>query len=152
MKEDAKIETLLEKYLEGETTLKEENILSKYFNSEDIKPEWTAYKDMFTYFEHSKVNTPQMSFTPPQEKKPKSDFFQKYAAVAMILLIGTIFINQQQKPEDLGTYDDPEVALQETKKVFNLISHHLNSGTDDIKYLNTLEETKTKYINTIEPK
>jgi len=152
MKEDAKIETLLEKYLEGETTLKEERILSEYFNSANIKAEWTVYKDMFTYFEHSKDNTPQMSFTPPQEEKSKFDFFQKYAAVAMILLIGTMFYFQQQTPQNLGTYDDPKMALQETKKVFNLISHHLNSSTDDIKYLNTLEETKTKYINTIEPK
>lgn len=152
MKEDAKIEKLLEKYLEGETTLREEDILSEYFNSEEVRPEWMAYKDMFTYFENSKGFVPQMAFTPPQQKKSKFDFFQKYAAVAMILLIGIMFYTQKQNPKDLGTYDDPEVALQETKKVFDLISYHLNSGTDDMQYLNILEQTKTKYINKIEPK
>lgn len=152
MKEDAKIEKLLEKYLEGETTLKEEHILSEYFSNHEVRPEWMVYKELFTYFEDSKETVPQMSFTPPQEKKSKFDFFQKYAAVAMILLIGTMFYTQQQNAQDLGTYQDPEVALEKTKEVFGLISYHINSSTDDIKYLNTLEETKTKYINTIEPK
>jgi hypothetical protein len=151
MKEDARIEKLLEKYLEGETTLKEEDILSDYFNNQEIRPEWLVYKDLFTYFENTKVAVPQKSFTPPQAKRSKFDFFQKYAAVAMILLIGTMFYTQKQNTQNLGTYEDPELALQETKKVFNLISYHLNSSTDDIKYLNTLEETKTKYINTITP-
>lgn len=151
-KEDAKIKKLLNKYLEGETSLKEEGILSDYFNNQTVRPEWMTYKDLFTYFEDSKETVPQKSFTVPAAKTSKFDFFQKYAAVAMILLIGTMFYTQQQNTRDLGTYDDPQLALQETKKVFNLISYHINSSTNDIKYLNTLEETKTKYINTLEPK
>ena len=152
MKEDAKIEKLLEKYLEGETILKEEQILARYFNDHEVKPEWKAYKELFSYFEDNKETVPQESFSPPKLKKSRFDFFQKYAAIAMILLIGTMFYTQQQSTEELGTYDDPEVAFQETKKVFDLISFHLNSSTDDIQYLNTLEQTKTKYINKIEPK
>lgn len=152
MKEDAKIEKLLEKYLEGETSLKEEQILANYFNNSEVRPEWMAYKELFSYFEDSKETVPQESFTPPMVKKSKFDFFQKYAAIAMILLIGTMFYTQRQSSDELGTYDDPEVALQETKKVFDLISYHLNSSTDDMQYLNTLEQTKTKYINKIEPK
>lgn len=152
MRKDIKIEKLLEKYLEGETTLNEEQILSEYFNHQEVRPEWETYKDLFTYFEESKEGVPQVAFTPPQQRKSKFDFFQKYAAVAMILLIGTMFYTQQQSSEELGTYEDPEVAFQETKKVFDLISYHLNSSTSDMKYLNTLEQTKTKYINKIEPK
>lgn len=152
MKEDAKIDKLLEKYLEGETTLNEEHILSEYFNHQEVKPEWMAYKDLFTYFEDSKEVVPQVAFTPLRRKKSRFEFFQKYAAIAMICLIGTMFYYQNQGSEELGTYDDPEVALHETKKVFDLISYHLNSSTSEMQYLNTLEQTKTKYINKIEPK
>ena len=153
MKEDAKIEKLLEKYLEGETTIREEDTLAEYFNTNEVRPEWLAYKELFAYFEDGKVDVSQKPFIPPQErKKSKFDFFQKYAAVAMILFVGSMFYTQQQNTQELGTYDDPEVALQETKKVFDLISYHLNSGTDEMKYLNTLEQTKTKYINKLEPK
>jgi hypothetical protein len=152
MKEDAKIKQLLEKYLEGETTLREEDLLSDYFNNQQVRPEWLVYKDLFTFFEDSKMAVPQKTFVPPQTKRSRFDFFQKYAAVAMILLIGTMFYTQQQSKQNLGTYEDPEVALEETKKVLNLISYHINSSTKHIKHLNTLEETKTKYINTITPK
>jgi hypothetical protein len=70
----------------------------------------------------------------------------------MIALISTLFYyNHTTSQKELGTFDDPEVALQETKKVFDLISYHLNSPSDEMKYLQTLEETQTKYINKLTP-
>ena len=150
MKRESKIKELLEKFLEAETNLKEEKILAEYFQNEDIKPEWEPYRDLFVYFEESHSDVPQKSFYLPT----RSLFYsiQKYAAVAVVLIIGTLFYySQNDRPENLGTYDDPEVALEETKKVFDLISYHLNSPKEDLKYLTTLEETKTKYINKITP-
>lgn len=153
MKREDKIKILLGKFLEAETSLQEEKILADYFQNEDVKPEWLIYKDMFGYFEESKKEVTQQDFV-PRTGKSRSLFvhFQKYAAVIMIAVIGTLFYYQQRSEfKNLGTYDDPEVALQETKRVFELISYHLNSPTDEMKYLKTLEETKTQYINKITP-
>jgi hypothetical protein len=153
MKKENKIEKLLEKYLEGETSIKDEKILSEYFQTQEVKPEWLIYKDMFSYFEESKKEETYQDFM-PQTKVTKSLFYniQKYVAVVMIAIIGTMFYYQQpSQSENLGTYDDPELALEETMKVFNMISLHLNSPNDEMKYLQTLEDTKTQYINKINP-
>ena len=46
----AKIEILLEKYLEAKTTLAEENVLKKYFSQEDVPVHLLEYKELFNYF------------------------------------------------------------------------------------------------------
>jgi hypothetical protein len=151
MKRESKIKKLLDKFLEGETSLKEEQVLADYFRNEDINPEWSVYKDMFGYFEESQKDVPQKSFS-PQSQVSLFYKLQKYAAILMIALISTLFYyNHTTSQKELGTFDDPEVALQETKKVFDLISYHLNSPSDEMKYLQTLEETQTKYINKLTP-
>jgi hypothetical protein len=151
MKRESKIEKLLDKFLEAETNLEEEKMLAEYFQNEDIRPEWEIYKDMFIYFEESLNDVPQESFT-PQPGRTLFYTIQKYAAVVVVIFIGTLFYyKHSHNPKDLGTFDDPEVALEETKKVFDMISYHLNSPSDELKYLQTLEETKTKYINKITP-
>ena len=52
--EFANIEELLKKYINAETTLKEEAYLKAYFSSEDIAPHLAEYQIMFTYFKTSK--------------------------------------------------------------------------------------------------
>jgi hypothetical protein len=44
-----KIEQLLEKYFEGETSLEEEKMLRNYFATEDIPDHLTSYRDQFRY-------------------------------------------------------------------------------------------------------
>ena len=152
MKEN-NIEKLLEKFLEAETTLKEEKILADYFQNENIKPEWLIYKDMFGYFEESKNEIASKNFEPKTEKtKTLFNHLHKYAAVIMLALIGALFYYQQTLPlKNLGTYDNPKKAFEQTKEVFNLISYHLNAPSEDMKYLQTLEKTQNQYINKITP-
>ena len=45
----AKIEKLISKYLEAETTLEEENILKNYFSKDDIPIHLVEYKKLFNY-------------------------------------------------------------------------------------------------------
>lgn len=149
MKTEHNIRQLLDKFLEGKTNIEEEQILGDYFSKNEVKPEWKVYNDMFGYFESSKEEKPQQSFEP----KTKSSFqsFYKYAAILIVCVAGAWFYNYQFNTKDLGTYDDPELALEETKKVFDLIGSHINSNTNEIQNLSTLEKTKTKYIDNINP-
>ncbi len=144
-----KIKELLNKYLEGKTELNEEQILTEYFKSSNIKDEWKVYQSMFGYFENSKTEKSKKVFKPQTEKSFKSLY--KYAAILIVCIAGAWFYNQQYYTQDLGTYDDPELALQETKRVFDLIGSHINSNTSEIQNLTTLETTTTQYIDNIKP-
>ena len=51
MKQKEYIASLLEKFLEGQSTEAEEQTLSEYFNSaDDVPAEWAAYKELFRSF------------------------------------------------------------------------------------------------------
>lgn len=45
------IEALLNKFMDGQTTVEEEALLADYFRSHDVPAEWEDYRDMFSYFD-----------------------------------------------------------------------------------------------------
>lgn len=45
------IEALLDKFMDGQTTVEEEARLADYFRSGDVPAEWEDYRDMFGYFD-----------------------------------------------------------------------------------------------------
>ena len=45
------IKTLLDKFMDGQTTVEEEAMLAKYFRSDDVPAEWEDYRLMFDYFD-----------------------------------------------------------------------------------------------------
>lgn len=47
----AYIQSLLDKYLDGLTSLEEERQLSEYFRSQSVPPEWEDYREMFAWFD-----------------------------------------------------------------------------------------------------
>ena len=49
--------------------------------------------------------------------------------------------------KDLGTYEDPKIALIETQKVFFILSDNLNKGYKSVDYINEYEITRNKIFN-----
>ncbi len=45
------IQSLIDRYLDGQTSLEEEDRLADYFRSHDVPEAWQAYKEMFAYFD-----------------------------------------------------------------------------------------------------
>lgn len=140
------IEKLLEKYFEAETTIAEEKKLKDYFASPDVAQHLEQYKPIFGYATQAK----QEQFTatiPLKTKKRKSVVWLSVAAsVAVLLSVGLFTFNHYNQPvsEDLGTYDDPEVAFRETQKALALISKSVNRGIESMEYLNEYEQSKNK--------
>ena len=130
------IEKLLEKYENGESTLKEEQQLKNYFSQETVAPHLEMYKPMFAYF---KVNQ-QEQFTKDVPLKTKRIFNYKWISVAAVavLMIGFYFKSNTQ--EDLGTYDDPQMAYNEVVKSLAMISTHFNKGASTVNYLNEMDK------------
>ena len=50
------IALLLNKFMAGETSLAEEQVLAQYFRTHEVDEEWTEYKEMFTLFDNGEVD------------------------------------------------------------------------------------------------
>lgn len=137
------INHLLEKYFEGETSLAEEAQLQDYFASADVAPELEHYRPLFGYFAGSRDIVPEREIILPGKKKGMN-WIPAAASVILLLGAGTFayFNYGSEKPQDLGTYDDPELAYQQTQKALEMLSHHVNSGVKGIEYINTYEQSK----------
>ena len=108
------VERLLQRFMDGTSTLEEEAQLAEFFRTHEVAGEWATYKDMFALFDEGKVEV---------EEKQKSTAWWKYAgiAAAIILLLGLGFYfnsRNDEKPHLIAQTDSVKTTPQtETKKV-----------------------------------
>lgn len=139
--EHHKIALLIDKYFDGNTTLEEEQILKDYFQQNEVIPEWEDYRSYFGYLNQEKTVQFDKVIRLTSDKKRKASW-SLVAALVLISGISLIYENQRTTPEDLGTFDDPELAIQETQKALQLVSIHLNKGMEQTKHLETFNQSK----------
>lgn len=141
-----KVERILEKYFEGETTSAEEKELKDYFASTNVAQHLEHYKPMFGYFSQAKQEQYNAVIPLETKKRKIASWISIAAAVIVLLGLGTFtFMNYNTTTsKDLGTYDDPEVAFRETQKALALISKHVNTGIESVGYINEYELSKNK--------
>jgi hypothetical protein len=137
-----KIESLLEKYFEGETSPAEENQLKDYFSSAHVAPQFEPYRSMFSYFKYAKSEKSEVSIPLQSQKRNRTAWLSVAASVAVLVGVGFMFFNQNQ-PEDLGTFDDPEIAIRETQKALDLLSGNVNKGIAGMQYVQEYENVKS---------
>jgi len=148
------IEKLLEKYENGETSLKEEQQLKHYFTKETIAPHLAMYKPMFAYFLVNKQEEFTRDFSLAlTSKKAKPNINYKWISVAAlaIVMLGLYFGNAT-KSSDLGTYEDPQLAFNEFSKSMEMISSKFNTGAATVGYLNEIDKGASTlgYLNEME--
>lgn len=148
-----KIEILLEKYFQGETSIAEEKELTNYFSSSDVAQHLEQYKPLFGYFslakeQKGKQEIPQFPTT--RAKKRSFVWLSVAASVVVLLGIGTyVYTNSNVTNEDqkLGSYDDPEVALRETQKALAMLSSNVNKGIGSVQLIQEYDNSKEKIFN-----
>lgn len=141
--ESRAIEKLIDRYLEAETTVKEEERLRNYFLSGDVAPHLQQYIPLFTYFSQAKEEnfTGEMTYISGRKKVYSS----VAVAASIVILLGVVF-QQDHAVNEFGTYEDPEVAMQKTKEALEMVSRYMNTGTEDLAYLEEFNSTKNKIV------
>ena len=132
------IEKLLQRYLDAETTIAEENKLKNYFLSDNVAPHLAAYKSLFEYFSISKK---EELTKPIQLKSEKRNWRWLSVAASVVLLVSlyTGYENNQQR--------EAEKIYNETQMAFNMLSANLNRGNDAILQLQHFDKTTKKIFN-----
>lgn len=144
-----KIENLLEKYFEAQTSLAEEKELKDYFASADVAPNLEQYKPLFGYAVQAKNEkfTATILFPKTKSKKSNRVVWLSIAASAVVFLgvgLFTFDSYNESQAQDLGTIDDPQVAFRETQKALNMISTSVNKGIGGMRYLKEYEQSKNR--------
>lgn len=141
--EPHKIEEIIAKYFEGESTLAEERMLSEYFSSKNIAPHLITYKPLFQFVEKEKNQQSNVQISKKILEKKSKPWFALAAAVCLFS-VGILWVYDSQvnsTPTD-GTIDDPELAYEETKKALLLVSENLNKGMNKTVYLSEFNKSK----------
>ncbi|MDV7138540.1 hypothetical protein R3X28_06620 [Maribacter sp. TH_r10] len=133
-----RIEKLLEKYLEGSTSIVEEKELRAYFAQENVAAHLKQYAPMFQYFSIAK----EERYTKELPLKKRNINYKWLSIAAMaVLLFGIYFGKEYQEKKEA------EYAYNETKKALTLLADNFNKGTEKVAYLNEFENTKQKIYN-----
>lgn len=137
-----KIESLLEKYFQAETSIAEEQELKDYFSSQHVLPHLEQYKPLFGYFAKAKEQKLYQEVM-PKTKRRNLGWLSVAASVVVLLGIGTFaYLNNETAPQDLGTYDNPEAAFAATQKALALLSNHVNVGIESVHYIQEYQNSK----------
>lgn len=131
--ESARIEKLLEKYYEAETTLKEERELKDYFAKADVPAHLSEHKNMFNYFNDSSLETSNRSI----KLSSKTIALRWLSVAAMLVFFVSVFSLYQQNEAEK---EEARLAYQETQKALELISKSLNKGTGAIAQLDNFNK------------
>ncbi len=141
-----KIENLIEKYFEGNTSIEEEKILHVYFAQIYVPAHLQEYQAMFRYFSENKR---EISSQPIQVKTKKKAWEMSWLSIAAaIILLFTIYKVIPNDTISLKERVEAEQAFVETQKAFQLISQNLNKGNKAIAYLKDYEVVKNKIFKT----
>jgi hypothetical protein len=146
------IELLIEKYFQGETSIAEENELRTYFSSLNVAQHLEQYKPLFGYLSLAadqkfaqEIPLLAAHMFQDHDKKRNVAWLSIAASVVVLMGIGTyVYYNYEDanSNQDLGTYDDPEVAFRQTQKALALLSNNVNVGIESVQYIKEYQESK----------
>ena len=133
------IKALLDKFMDGQTTVEEEALLAEYFRSSDVPAEWEDYRLMFSYFDHGMEG----DLVPVEQPRPTLTRLMGrrwwgIAAAACITaaIVATAVLHQ---PTTTTTAPEtPEIASNETAPI---------GETQDVASLQTTPEQPVETQN-----
>lgn len=155
-----RIEQLLEKYWNAETSLEEEQELHLYFQSNDVPENLKETSALFRYFETEKSRTLNENFDAAVTKQIKqrhggkivsmTGWFKiaRVAAGVMVVVAAIYLIGHEVRnsspTEITDTESDPKLAFEQTKKALMMISKNFHKAQNEASKINLLNEAEEK--------
>ncbi len=142
-----RIRQLLARYFEGATTLDEERTLRDCFTGDQpIEEDLIPYRAFFNLLDQNllspaenealetKIMNRIMSLETNGEKKTRMPLrhLLMAASIAMAIGLSVILVNQFRHQQVKDTYNDPQLAYQETQKALMYISQKMNRGLEPL--------------------
>lgn len=146
------IRELLDKYLEGLTSLEEEKFLKEYFNRGNVPKEFSSEAQWFLNISAQQIKEEDIhalendlsKWVDQQEHKEKSVRLRSWtigiAAGLMVIAASVFFFQHYRSGKMADTYEDPQIAYLEAKKVLMYVSQTLNKGTDKLQTVSRIQE------------
>ena len=110
------IQSLLDKYMDGTTTLEEDDILLGYFRGTDLPAEWEDYRQLFQESEAMK----------PQPKTSRR--WMGWSAAAAAIVAGILYLAipspQPEHPQALTAQSDTTTARDQGDRSLDSVQNH----------------------------
>jgi hypothetical protein len=150
------IERLLERYFEGETSLKEEQTLREYFRGKTIAGHLEQYRAIFSAFEE---DTMEKCISPDFEQKVtaslsphsgkivslmpvrKKILYISSIAASILLLAGLFLTYRGELPGNSSPRltASQQIAFEEAATVLKIVSNNFNAGLKQVEYVTKIE-------------
>lgn len=152
MENNEHIRELLDKYLEGNTSVEEESKLRAFFSRRDIPKEFRSEAHWFNHISAQTISNDEINslerdlsqWVDRQEAAQKTIRLRSWIisiAAGFAILVGiTLFLKYKQTDTLKDTYEDPQIAYLEAKKVLMYVSETLNKGTEKLQPVSHFEE------------
>lgn len=135
-----KLKTLLNRYLEAETTVEEEQWLAQYVNTNQVPEEFVWAKALFAYTSNQKAVE---VLSVDNDIRSSSKLLRIAASVALIIVtsFGVYRLEENHKEKQL------QLAYQQTRGAFDLIAEQMNKAAYKASYLTYYEQSINTLIN-----
>lgn len=143
-----KIEALIAKYEEGNTSLAEEKLLQEFFTTGDVPPHLWEYRMIFGYTKKERTAIYTNDIKVSSSKRILSFVGIAASIILAIGIFASLEFGQQQElsQQNLGTIEDPQEAYMKTKEALDMVARVLNSSTQELQYVEEFNNTTNKYI------
>lgn len=149
-----RINKLLEKYYDGETSLAEEKDLRSFFETEEVPRNLKFARDQFRFYsrsyrqEHTDEDFEEKFLeklrhldTVALRSNRRTWMFMISSAVASIVILITLFFHFNMFTRNIeDTMSNPETAYNEAKKVMYFVSEKFNKGTGQLQAVGTFNK------------
>ena len=135
------VERLLQRFMDGTTTLEEEAQLGEFFSTHEVTGEWATYKEMFVMFDAGKVVVEA-----PRRKTLWWRWAGIAAAILLLIALGIVLRHQMsEKPNLIAKTDTMKTAPQPISQPSEKIEEQLDT-TNKVKEIQRLSRPPKRYM------